>query len=113
VPLPHPTKSRLQGTPQQKPTFVATSRARPSFLYVMYSMIMISIPFAVLWAFQPAVAARCTKLFLPLYACSNKQPNVVGLRAWRKEFGIRAQTREPSDFEHEVRESDPGPNLPV
>jgi hypothetical protein len=35
-----------------------TSRARPSFLYVMYAMITISIPFAVLWAFQPAVADR-------------------------------------------------------
>lgn len=35
-----------------------TSRARPSFLYVMYAMILISIPFAVLWAFQPAIADR-------------------------------------------------------
>src|SRR5258708_39310282 len=35
-----------------------TSRARPSFLYVMYSMILISMPFAVLWAFQPVVADR-------------------------------------------------------
>jgi preprotein translocase subunit SecY len=35
-----------------------TSRARPSFLYVMYLMIVISIPFAVLWAFYPEVGDR-------------------------------------------------------
>lgn len=35
-----------------------TSRARPSFLYVMYVMILISIPFGVLWAFDPAIAER-------------------------------------------------------
>ena len=37
-----------------------TSRARPSFLYVMYLMILISIPFAMLWAFSPDVAQRMT-----------------------------------------------------
>jgi len=33
-----------------------TSRARPSFLYVMYVMILASIPMGVLYAFQPAIA---------------------------------------------------------
>ena len=35
-----------------------TSRARPSFLYVMYVMILIAIPFAILWAFYPDVGDR-------------------------------------------------------
>jgi hypothetical protein len=35
-----------------------TSRARPSFLYVMYVMILTALPFAVLWAFQPETAGR-------------------------------------------------------
>ena len=35
-----------------------TSRARPSFLYVMYLMILISIPMGVLAAFQPEIAER-------------------------------------------------------
>lgn len=33
-----------------------TSRARPSFLYVMYTMILMSIPMGVLYAFNPAAA---------------------------------------------------------
>lgn len=33
-----------------------TSRARPSFLYVMYVMILAGIPMGVLYAFYPAVA---------------------------------------------------------
>ena len=35
-----------------------TSRARPTFLYVMYAMILISLPFAILWAFEPVIADR-------------------------------------------------------
>jgi hypothetical protein len=35
-----------------------TSRARPSFLYVMYLMILICIPFGIFWAFEPALAER-------------------------------------------------------
>lgn len=38
-----------------------TSRARPSFLYVMYVMIMASIPMGVLYAFDPAHAAAIAK----------------------------------------------------
>lgn len=33
-----------------------TSRARPSFMYVMYVMILASIPMGVLYAFNPATA---------------------------------------------------------
>jgi hypothetical protein len=33
-----------------------TSRARPSFLYVMYLMILTSIPMGIVYAFYPAVA---------------------------------------------------------
>jgi len=33
-----------------------TSRARPSFLYVMYVVILSALPFAVLFAFKPAEA---------------------------------------------------------
>lgn len=37
-----------------------TSRARPSFLYVMYAMILFSIPMGFLFAFKPEVAADVT-----------------------------------------------------
>ena len=33
-----------------------TSRARPSFLYVMYTMILLSVPMGVVAAFRPATA---------------------------------------------------------
>jgi hypothetical protein len=33
-----------------------TSRARPSFLYVMYAMILTSVPMGILYAFKPEVA---------------------------------------------------------
>lgn len=35
-----------------------TSRARPTFLYVVYILILSAIPFGVLWAFQPEIAER-------------------------------------------------------
>jgi hypothetical protein len=35
-----------------------TSRARPSFMYVMYVMILTAIPMAFLYAFRPDVAAN-------------------------------------------------------
>jgi len=38
-----------------------TSRARPSFLYVMYIMILVSIPFGIAWAFEPTYAERMAK----------------------------------------------------
>jgi len=33
-----------------------TSRARPSFLYVMYTLILLAVPMGVIAAFQPATA---------------------------------------------------------
>lgn len=38
-----------------------TSRARPSFLYIMYIIILMSIPMGILSAFQPEIADRVTK----------------------------------------------------
>lgn len=35
-----------------------TSRARPSFMYVIYTMILLGVPMGVLSAFQPEIAAR-------------------------------------------------------
>lgn len=38
-----------------------TSRARPSFLYVMYIYILAAIPFAVVYIFAPSAAGRLTE----------------------------------------------------
>ena len=38
-----------------------TSRARPSFMYVMYTMILTAIPMGVLYAFNPEMAANIAK----------------------------------------------------
>jgi hypothetical protein len=43
-----------------------TSRARPSFLYIMYIMILTSIPMGIIYAINPAVAGNIT----------------VGVKAW-------------------------------
>ena len=43
-----------------------TSRARPSFLYVMYAMILFAIPMGVLYAVSPGVATNVT----------------IGVKAW-------------------------------
>jgi len=56
----------LQATAQQLSAIIAeaqspdpwTSRARPSFLYVMYVMILTAIPMGILSAFNPEMAAR-------------------------------------------------------
>ncbi len=37
-----------------------TSRARPSFLYVMYTMILAAVPMGVLYAYHPEVATSIT-----------------------------------------------------
>ena len=37
-----------------------TSRARPSFLYVMYIMILACIPYSIIWAIAPVTAASMT-----------------------------------------------------
>lgn len=43
-----------------------TSRARPSFMYVIYILILSAIPFSVLFAFAPTVAGQV----------------VIGFKAW-------------------------------
>ena len=40
-----------------------TSRARPAFLYVIYILILASIPFAILFAFKPLIAAAVVQGF--------------------------------------------------
>ena len=59
------TQAALQKTASQLQAIMAeaqssdrwTSRARPSFLYVCYVMILASIPMGVVWSFAPATAA--------------------------------------------------------
>ena len=43
-----------------------TSRARPSFLYVMYAMILFAIPMGILYAIRPVIAENIT----------------IGVKAW-------------------------------
>lgn len=75
-----------------------TSRARPSFLYVVYVLILWSIPMGVLFVFNPEAAARFTEGFK---AWLNAIPEpiltlfgtvmlgyVVG-RSWEKTKGIK------------------------
>lgn len=58
------TQAALQKTASQLQAIMAeaqsadrwTSRARPSFLYVCYTMILAAIPMGVLWAFVPVTA---------------------------------------------------------
>lgn len=40
-----------------------TSRARPSFMYVMYILLLASLPMGLLFAFSPDTAANVTKGF--------------------------------------------------
>lgn len=62
-------QAALAGLQQQMSVLLAeaqspdkwTSRARPSFLYVMYAMILICIPFGILWAISPEIAERMAK----------------------------------------------------
>jgi hypothetical protein len=58
------TQAAIQQTASQLQAIMAeaqssdkwTSRARPSFLYVCYTMILAAIPMGVLWAFVPVTA---------------------------------------------------------
>ena len=58
------TQAALQKTASQLQAIMAeaqstdrwTSRARPSFLYVIYLMLLAAIPMGVLWAFTPVTA---------------------------------------------------------
>jgi len=40
-----------------------TSRARPSFMYVMYVLLLASLPMGALFAFHPEIAAKITEGF--------------------------------------------------
>jgi hypothetical protein len=59
-------KGEIEAVAQQLSAIIAeaqsedpwTSRARPSFLYVMYVMILIALPFSILWAFHPELGDR-------------------------------------------------------
>lgn len=73
-----------------------TSRARPSFLYVMYILLLTAVPFGVLWAFQPEVAERVAKGFKmwldaipePLYALFGAgYLGYTAFRSWDKRGG--------------------------
>lgn len=74
-----------------------TSRARPSFMYVMYIMILASIPMGILFAFKPDAALAVTngvKLWLAaipeeLYALFGVVSlGYVGARSWEKGKGV-------------------------
>lgn len=74
-----------------------TSRARPSFLYVVYVMILTSIPMGVLSAFQPEMVVAIingTKLWLEaipdeLYTLFGVvATGYVGARSWEKVRGV-------------------------
>jgi hypothetical protein len=74
-----------------------TSRARPSFLYVMYVLLLWSIPMGILSAFQPALAqavARGMTTYLrgipeELYALfGTGYLGYTAARAWGKAKGV-------------------------
>ena len=75
-----------------------TSRARPSFLYVVYVLILWSIPMGILFVFNPEAAARFTEGF-KVWLGAIPEPiltlfgtvmlgYVVG-RSWEKTKGIK------------------------
>lgn len=74
-----------------------TSRARPTFLYVMYVMILASIPMGALWAFEPAIADRVA-LGLQKWLAAIPQEvwwlfgtgylGYTGARTWEKGKGV-------------------------
>jgi len=74
-----------------------TSRARPSFLYVMYAMILFAMPMGILAAFSPAMArdiadgmnAYLAGLPEPLYALfGTGYLGYTAARQWGKAKGI-------------------------
>lgn len=75
-----------------------TSRARPSFLYVMYLMILISIPMGVLFAFKPELSALViegmtgylSKIPEPLWMLFGAgYLGYTGMRGWQKAKGVK------------------------
>ncbi|OZA94053.1 holin family protein [Altererythrobacter sp. H2] len=74
-----------------------TSRARPSFLYVMYTLLLFAIPMGLLAAFNPAVAGEIAKgmnaylngLPEPLYALfGTGYLGYTAARQWGKVKGV-------------------------
>lgn len=74
-----------------------TSRARPSFLYVMYAMILLSVPMGVIGAFRPEAAlaigqgmtAYLNGLPEPLYALfGTGYLGYTAARQWGKAKGL-------------------------
>lgn len=74
-----------------------TSRARPSFLYVMYALILTALPMGLLSAFNPAAAADIAKgmnaylggLPEPLYALfGTGYLGYTAARQWGKVKGV-------------------------
>lgn len=77
-----------------------TSRARPSFLYVVYIMILAAIPMGILSAFNPLVATNIAVGFkawldaIPgnLYALfGTGYLGYTGFRSWDKKNGVAAK----------------------
>lgn len=74
-----------------------TSRARPSFLYVVYIMLLASIPMGVVHAFSPATAAEITIGF-KAWLSAIPEPIIqlfgmvmlgyIGGRSWEKAKGV-------------------------
>jgi len=74
-----------------------TSRARPSFLYVVYIMLLASIPMGVVHAFSPATAAEITIGF-KAWLAAIPEPIIqlfgmvmlgyIGGRSWEKVKGV-------------------------
>ncbi|MGJ0238229.1 3TM-type holin [Novosphingobium fluoreni] len=78
------------------PLDIWTQRARPTFLYVMYAVILWSLPVGVIAAISPSVASAMTKgmtdylarLPEPLYALfAAGYLGYAGLRQWGKVKG--------------------------
>lgn len=74
-----------------------TSRARPSFMYVIYVLILAAIPFSVLFAFAPAIAGQVVLGFKSwLAAIPDSMLTLFGVgyvgyagaRAWEKGKGV-------------------------
>lgn len=77
-----------------------TSRARPSFLYVIYVMILASIPMGIVYAFNPAVAMGIASGFKAwLAAIPDSLYTLFGVgylgytggRTWEKVKGVASQ----------------------
>ena len=74
-----------------------TSRARPSFMYVIYVVILLGVPMGVLAAFQPEVAGRVAEGFKAwLHAVPDSlwalfgagYLGYTGFRSWDKSRGL-------------------------